>query len=173
MLTWFPFTPLSKPWVSSSRRKLQLLTHTGGWNLARCSHHCLHCLWAHQQECDLKGAAPLNSCRPSYLLSLCLGCSCHKTVSLLAFTLSSVSLVGLLLTQWQLEGLHELWVHEQWSLYLENAGCCLVISIAQLTCKQSAESAFQYFCMMWMPDSRQEMKSWGRRGICCLMTSRS
>lgn len=79
MLTWFPFTPLSKPWVSSSRRKLQLLTHTGGRNLARCSHHCLHCLWAHQQECDLKEAAPLNSCRPSYLLSLCLGCSCHKS----------------------------------------------------------------------------------------------
>lgn len=120
--------------------------------------HCLYCLWVHQQECDLKEAAPLNPYRPSCLFSLsvsvsvfCLCCSCHKTVSLLAFNLSSLSLVGLLLTQWQLEGLHELWVSSD-ALYLENAGYWLVISIAQLTCKQSAESAWQYFCMMWMPD---------------------
>lgn len=120
--------------------------------------HCLYCLWVLQQECDLKEAAPLNPYRPSCLFSLsvsvsvfCLCCSCHKTVSLLAFTLSSLSLVGLLLTQWQLEGLHELWVSSD-ALYLKNAGYWLVISIAQLTCKQSAESAWQYFCMMWTPD---------------------
>lgn len=100
----------------------------------------------------------------------CLCCSCHKLVPLLAFTLSSLSLVGLMLTLWQLEDLPKLGVSSS-ALYLGNTQSWLVICVAQLTCKQSVESAFQYLCMMWNARSRQETKAWGRRGICCLMPS--
>lgn len=86
-----------------------------------------------------------------YIYVFCLCYSCHKTVFLLAFTLFSLSLVGLMLTLWQPEGLPELGVSKN-ALYLENTEYWLVICVAQLTCKQSEESTFQYFRMMWMPD---------------------
>ena len=134
----------------------------GRWNSAWCGHNRLCRVWAHQEEHDLKEAAPLNPYNPSFVFSgymyvLCLCCSCHKIVSLLAFTLSSLSLVGLMLALWQLEGLPELGVSSN-VLYLENAEYWLVICIAQLTCKQSVESAFRYFCMMWMPDPGKKQR---------------
>lgn len=165
MLTSFPFTPcLNHGWAPAEERVFY--SHT------RVEFSMVFTLFVSSPTgMWFKGNSSIKPLQAilSPLSVFCLCCSCQKS---LPAGLHLVLFVGLLLTGWQLEGLHELWVSSD-AVYLENAGYWLVISTAPLTCKQSAESAFWYFCMTWMPDSRQGTKSWGRRETCWLMPLRS
>ena len=168
MLASFPFTPLAKLWVSSPAHEIALHSYRRVEFSIVLSPLLMLCV-STPTGIWFKGSSSIKPYNSSFLFSgyiyvFCLCCSCHKIVSLLAFTLSSLSLVGLMLTLWQLEGLPELGVSSN-ALYLENAECWLIICIAQLTCKQSVESPFQYFRMMWMPDPGKKQMLEGEEGF--------
>jgi len=169
--TSFPFTHLTKCWMSSPPHEIALHTYMrvefSTVNVITTSIFYEH---TKRNWIQRKHLQYLNN--PSFLFSrstymLCSGCSCHRTVSLLVITLLSLSLDGWMLTLWQLKDLSWEWTE---MLYLESAEDWLVICEAWLTCKQSAESAFQYFHMKWMsdPDKKERLEEEERFAVWCL-----
>lgn len=166
----FPFTPLTKCWTSSLVHEIALhifrrvvfstvnvittsifYEHTKGNLIQRKQLHYLD--------------------SPSFLFSrstdtFCSDCSCHKTVSLLAITLLSLSLMDA--DTVTAEG-PELGMNSN-ALSREHRMAGYLCSLINL----QAISRISISVLSYDVDVRsgQERKAWGRREICCLIPSR-
>lgn len=167
----FPFTPLTKCWTSSLVHEIALhifrrvvfstvnvittsifYKHTKGNLIQRKQLHYLD--------------------NPSFLFSrstdtFCSDCSCHKTVSLLAITLLSLSLMDA--DTVAAEG-PELGMNSN-ALSRERRGLagylCILINLQAIS--RISISVLSYDVDV---GSGQERQTWGRREICCLIPSR-
>lgn len=161
----FLFTPLSKLWVSYPAHEIAFHScRRVEFSMVKSSLLMLYVSTSTRMCFKESTSIKPHTYTYMYICVFCLCRSYHKKVFLLAFTLFSLSLIGLMLTLWHLESLPELGV-SKYALYLENTEYWLVICLAQLTCKQSEESAFQYFCMMWMADPGKKQRLEGEEGF--------